>query len=150
MIIAAVSGEDDLVNSQLKQYLSLSEPLKKIDIHDYGSDEFFVGRTGYLFGALCLNKQLQREVIPVQTMHSLCEVMVESGRTYSKQRKSPCPLMYAYYDTEYLGAAHGLASILQVLIQVCTIQRSNNVYIINIKQISLHIIFIFFFRYQIF
>ena len=28
------------------------------------------------------------------------------------------PLMYSYYDTEYLGAAHGLCAILQMLITV--------------------------------
>ena len=31
---------------------------------------------------------------------------------------SRCPLMYQYYGTEYLGAAHGLTGILQMLISV--------------------------------
>ena len=47
-------------------------------------------------------------------MHEICKLMVESGRHYAGKTKAKVPLMYAYYDTEYLGAAHGLCSILQV------------------------------------
>ena len=102
----------------MKHYLTLGESFKKLNLHSYGSDEFLVGRTGYLFGALWLNKQLQKEAIPISFMHTLCQVVTESGKNYARMQKSACPLMYAYYDTEYLGAAHGLASILQILIQV--------------------------------
>lgn len=44
--------------------------------------------------------------------------MVNSGREYAKRLHSPCPLMYAYYDVEYFGAAHGLCAVLQALISV--------------------------------
>lgn len=44
--------------------------------------------------------------------------MVNSGKEYSRRHNSPCPLMYSYYDVEYLGAAHGLCTILQALISV--------------------------------
>lgn len=32
----------------------------------------------------------------------MCSVIVESGRKYAERNPS-VPLMYAYYDTEYLG-----------------------------------------------
>ena len=48
------------------------------------------------------------------TVHEICKLIVESGRHYATKTKATVPLMYAYYDTEYLGAAHGLCSILQV------------------------------------
>nr|KAG5694856.1 hypothetical protein BaRGS_028784 [Batillaria attramentaria] len=38
-----------------------------------------------------------------------------AGREYAKRHKSKTPLMYAYYDTEYLGVAHGVAGILMTL-----------------------------------
>ena len=37
---------------------------------------------------------------------------------YTRQRGSPCPLMYQYYGTEYLGAGHGLTGILQMMLTV--------------------------------
>ena len=36
-------------------------------------------------------------------IHALCSSIIESGRKYSKRHKSRSPLMYAYYQTEYLG-----------------------------------------------
>ena len=43
--------------------------------------------------------------------------MLQSGRQYSAKQSSPCPLMYRYHGTEYLGAAHGLCAILQMLLR---------------------------------
>lgn len=59
------------------------------------------------------NAPLQKDIL-----HLLCKTVVQSGRDYARQHQSPCPLMYAYYQVEYLGAAHGLCSILQVLMSV--------------------------------
>ncbi len=46
--------------------------------------------------------------------------LVFPGREYSVRKglKNICPLMYCYYGTDYLGAAHGLAGILQALLAV--------------------------------
>lgn len=95
-----------------KQYAALAVRFLKC-----GSDELFVGRAGYLCGALILNKKLG-QVIPSESLKSVCASIVQSGRDYSRRHNSPCPLMYAYYDTEYLGAGHGLSSILQMLLCV--------------------------------
>ncbi|XP_018334169.1 lanC-like protein 3 homolog [Agrilus planipennis] len=67
-----------------------------------GSDELFVGRAGYICGAIWLSKALNTSV-PQQDLHEICSVMVASGREYSQRHKSPSPLMYAYYNVEYLG-----------------------------------------------
>lgn len=112
---------------------------KPIEYHKmYGGDELFVGRTGYLFGVLWLESVFGRKIIPNQDIIDICSTIVESGRKYSEVNESIFPLMYAYYSTEYLGkfflytknvfygvfhrfllflgAAHGLSTILQVLI----------------------------------
>lgn len=68
-----------------------------------GDDELFVGRTGYLFGVLWLEKVFGRKIIPDQDIIELCSAIVESGRQYSKRNKSIFPLMYSYHNKEYLG-----------------------------------------------
>ncbi|XP_064615891.1 LOW QUALITY PROTEIN: lanC-like protein 3 [Liolophura sinensis] len=81
-----------------------------------GSDELFIGRAGYLCGVLFLHKALGRKVVGDKDIHGVCAAIVKSGRDYAKTHHSPCPLMYAYYKAECLGAAHGLSSILQMLL----------------------------------
>ncbi|XP_050352642.1 lanC-like protein 3 homolog [Nymphalis io] len=83
-----------------------------------GGDEFFVGRAGYLAGALWLSREIQTQIFSNEELYKICDIIVMSGREYSKRHRSPCPLMYHYYNTEYLGAAHGLSFILQMLISV--------------------------------
>ena len=87
-----------------------------------------VGRAGYLNGALWLRQQLKQvneafksakhalsnslqDVISIEGLHDLGKAILNSGRDYSRAKRSPSPLMYQYYGTEYLGAAHGLFSI---------------------------------------
>ncbi len=84
---------------------------------------FSVGRAGYLSGVLWLNSVFGQEVVDRTSLKRICDGIVESGKHYKSRRamsakqKTP-PLMYAYYNTEYLGAAHGLCAILQMLISV--------------------------------
>lgn len=44
--------------------------------------------------------------------------ILESGRSLARQRKSRVPLLYQWHDKDYLGAAHGTAGILFMLMQV--------------------------------
>ncbi|XP_053313402.1 lanC-like protein 3 [Spea bombifrons] len=81
-----------------------------------GSDELFVGRSGYLCAALVLKQKLGTEVLTAAQIKSICQAILESGKQYARKKRKPFPLMYSYYGTEYLGAAHGLSSILQVLL----------------------------------
>jgi len=80
------------------------------------SDEFFMGRAGYLAACLMLNKHLKKDSIPNDVTLQLCNLTIESGRQYSKEHSHPSPLMYAYYTAECLGAGHGLARILLALL----------------------------------
>ncbi|CAI6347968.1 unnamed protein product [Macrosiphum euphorbiae] len=97
---------------------------KPINFFKPGGDELFVGRAGYLYGILWLEKVFNRKIIADLDIIQLCLTIVESGRNYSKKKRSIFPLMYSYYNTEYLGAAHGLCTILQVLISFpCFIEK---------------------------
>ncbi|GIY88586.1 lanC-like protein 3 homolog [Caerostris extrusa] len=109
-------GDDEEMQEYLNQYNALAEECIDRDYLGCGSDELLVGRAGYLCGVLFLEKVFGEKVVSDEIAIKLCIATVEAGRKYSKKRKSPCPLMYAYYDTEYLGAAHGLSGILQILL----------------------------------
>lgn len=81
-----------------------------------GCDEVLVGRAGYLSGCYWLNDVLPEKKIPDDDIESICQIMLASGREYSVQIGAPLPLMYQYHGTQYLGAAHGVCSILQMLL----------------------------------
>lgn len=68
-----------------------------------GDDELFVGRSGYLYGVLWLEKVFGRKILQDQDVIEICSVIVESGRNYSKKTKSKFPLMFLFHNKEYLG-----------------------------------------------
>ena len=64
-----------------------------------------MGRAGYLAGYLWLKHQVCVEVLAESEVFALCDMlcnmMVELAGG-ARKNKSPCPLMYQYYKTEYL------------------------------------------------
>uniref|UniRef100_A0A8D0H0G4 LanC-like protein 3 n=1 Tax=Sphenodon punctatus TaxID=8508 RepID=A0A8D0H0G4_SPHPU len=100
----------------LGRFRELAEMCAPVTFLECGSDELFVGRAGYLCAALVLKQKLGVEVLTQAQIRSICQAMLESGKQYSARKRKPFPLMYSYYGTEYLGAAHGLSSILQMLL----------------------------------
>jgi len=99
----------------LMKYKALANACEPVDYLPKGSDELLVGRAGFISGAYALNRKFG-EVIPKEVIRKLHTSTIHSGRNYSRRHSSSCPLMYAYYDTEYLGAGHGLSGILQMLL----------------------------------
>lgn len=97
------SGNDKMAELYLQHFKSGLAVCKPLDFSRPGGDELFIGRTGYLFGVLWLEKVFGRRIIEDQDVIELCLIIVESGRKYSKKNKSIFPLMYSYYKTEYLG-----------------------------------------------
>jgi len=87
---------------------------KPINFFKPGGDELFVGRAGYLFGLLWLEKVFSRKIIADLDIIQLCLTIVESGRNYSKKSRSIFPLMYSYYNTEYLGKYSYFIAIIQI------------------------------------
>ncbi|XP_034142592.1 lanC-like protein 3 [Esox lucius] len=100
----------------LTKFRSLWEVCSPINFLECGSDELFVGRAGYLCGALVLKQKLGIEILSKDQIQAICGAVVESGKQYALRKRKPSPLMYSYYGTEYLGAAHGLSSVLQMLL----------------------------------
>lgn len=105
-----------LANFYREKFLRIA-PVCKNPFLDSGEDELFVGRAGYLCAALWMSKETDSP-LALNDLYDICNAIVASGRAYSKHNRSIAPLMYAYYNTEYLGAGHGLSSILQMLMCV--------------------------------
>lgn len=61
--------------------------------------------------------RLHHEIISNSRVKKVIDCIIDSGRRYAERHKSPAPLMYQYYNVEYLGAAHGLMGILQMLLR---------------------------------
>ena len=87
----------------IQNFLEMHKICLPIRFFHAGSDELFVGRAGYLCGAMLLNRKLGSPVIPPGVTKPLFDTIVESGKQYSQHYRSRSPLMYAYYETEYLG-----------------------------------------------
>jgi len=96
-------GDEETAETYLEYFENGVTICKPIDSLKPGEDELFVGRAGYLYGVLWLEKVFERKIIPDQDVIDICLTIVESGRQYSKTSKSLFPLMYTYHSKEYLG-----------------------------------------------
>jgi len=106
-----------VLDKSVSLFRNCLQEFQKPDPLRCGSDEMLVGRAGYLAGALWLRSE-GVNALSDSEMWRLCDLMITCGQEYSTRTGSPSPLMYAYHDTEYLGAGHGLAGILQMLLSV--------------------------------
>ncbi|CAM9254308.1 unnamed protein product [Lampetra planeri] len=119
VVLAMVSlrmGQRERALEFASQYAALYEVCVQPRFLPCGSDELFVGRAGFLHGADYLSRELGVPVLTRDQIACLCSVMVTSGEEYARSTHSASPLMYAYYGTEYLGAAHGLCAVLLALL----------------------------------
>lgn len=81
-------------------------------------NEYLYGRAGYLFSLLWVNKNINPSPISNEIIRQVIEAIFTSGTYLADNGKAPCPLMYEWYETYYLGAAHGFTGILYLLLQV--------------------------------
>ncbi|XP_077555739.1 glutathione S-transferase LANCL1-like isoform X1 [Haemaphysalis longicornis] len=81
-------------------------------------DELLYGRVGYLFALLYVRKHVSSTAIDDGLIRNVAQAVLSSGQDLSASEKSRSPLMYQWHDSHYLGAAHGLAGIFYMLLQV--------------------------------
>ncbi|XP_060754448.1 glutathione S-transferase LANCL1 [Neoarius graeffei] len=88
-----------------------------------GSDslpnELLYGRVGFLFALIFINQQFQQEKIPTQYIQQICDAVLASGQNLAQRMRveHQTPLMYEWYQEQYVGAAHGLSGIYYYLMQ---------------------------------
>ena len=80
-------------------------------------DELLYGRAGYLFTLLFLRKEVGVEQVGSEVVRRVVEAILASGRALAGELCSRAPLMWAWHDKVYFGAAHGIAGIITVLLQ---------------------------------
>ncbi|XP_065057896.1 lanC-like protein 3 [Rhopilema esculentum] len=131
-LIYEAQGYQAEKSEYLQNFLSIHSNLP-VNFFAHGCDEFFIGRAGYLAACLMLNRRFQKIAIPNEVTLQLCNLIIESGRQYSKKVNHPSPLMYAYYNCEYIGAGHGIAAILLALLNFPECYMNNPVVEADIK-----------------
>ncbi|XP_018327913.1 lanC-like protein 2 [Agrilus planipennis] len=108
-------GEIENRNDCLRRLLSLQE--EAVDPESDLPNEYLYGRAGYLFSLLFVNKNIDPSPIPENVIQKVIEAMLFIGQKEAKAGKFKCPLMYEWHGKYYLGAAHGVAGILYLLLQ---------------------------------
>uniref|UniRef100_A0A3B5R7C4 Glutathione S-transferase LANCL1 n=1 Tax=Xiphophorus maculatus TaxID=8083 RepID=A0A3B5R7C4_XIPMA len=83
-------------------------------------DELLYGRVGFLSSLVFLNQQLGPDRVPLHWIQQVSEAVLASGLQLSRKLRlqNQSPLMYEWYQEQYVGAAHGLAGIYYFLLQV--------------------------------
>ncbi|XP_047973239.1 lanC-like protein GCR2 [Salvia hispanica] len=104
-VVAHHNGDKELC----QHYVSHFKEIKlSIDL----PDELLYGRAGFLWACLFLNKHIAPNTVSSNRMRVVVNEIMRSGR---KLGNVSCPLMYEWHGKRYWGAAHGLAGIMNVL-----------------------------------
>ncbi|XP_033097827.1 lanC-like protein 3 [Anneissia japonica] len=112
----SVAGNEADVKRFAEMYASLSTLCIPVNQCIQQAEEILVGRAGYLSGILFFQKKLGVSILSSETINSICSSIIQSGRDYANHLQVGCPLMYQYYGSHCLGAAHGISGILQILL----------------------------------
>ncbi|KAL1219392.1 LanC-like protein GCL2 [Cardamine amara subsp. amara] len=108
-VAAKLSGEEELLNYYLAQF-------RQIRLSSDLPNELLYGRVGYLWACLFINKYIGKETLSSATIREVAQEIIKEGRSMAKKGSSP--LMFEWYGERYWGAAHGLAGIMHVLMDV--------------------------------
>lgn len=78
-------------------------------------DELLYGRTGGLYAMLLIKQHLPKQnIIKDEHIINHINIMLKSGQTMESFGR---PLFYSWHGKEYVGAAHGYAGILYILLE---------------------------------
>lgn len=81
-------------------------------------NELLYGRGGFLQACLFVNDNCSEKVVPDSATAPIVEAMLSVGRKYAAEEyPGEVPLMWSWHGSDYLGAAHGVAGILYVLMR---------------------------------
>nr|CAD2165449.1 unnamed protein product [Meloidogyne enterolobii] len=105
--------DSELFSSKVRRMLGL---VLQNGYQKIGDDEILNGRAGFLASLLFIKKDKGFDVLSEDEIRSVLNCIIQSGLAYSKKHRSPSPLMYQWHGDEYLGAAHGVSGILQILL----------------------------------
>ncbi|EOX99392.1 GCR2-like 2 isoform 3 [Theobroma cacao] len=110
LLAAKHAGNQELLDYYLSQF-------KEIKLSSNLPDELLYGRAGFLWACVFLNKHLGEGTIPSTTTRAVVDEVIKNGRQLAK-KGGGSPLMFEFYGEKYWGAAHGLAGIMHVLMDM--------------------------------
>ncbi|KAG0458760.1 hypothetical protein HPP92_021888 [Vanilla planifolia] len=108
-VVAKQLGDGNLLDYYLRSF-------KEITLPSGVPNELLYGRAGYLWACSFLNNNIGVGTIPSTLQRSIVKELIREGIQLSK--KGSCPLMYEWHGKKYWGAAHGLAGIMHVLMDM--------------------------------
>ncbi|KAG2717294.1 hypothetical protein I3760_03G168300 [Carya illinoinensis] len=108
-VVAKHAGDEQLLNDYLAQFREIKLPR---DL----PDELLYGRAGFLWACSFINKHIGAGTIPSTYTGAVVNEIIKNGRALAKRGR--CPLMFEWYGEKYWGAAHGLAGIMHVLMDM--------------------------------
>ncbi|KAI0500016.1 hypothetical protein KFK09_018224 [Dendrobium nobile] len=108
-VVAKQLGDRKLLDYYLRSFKEITLPVGV-------PNELLYGRAGYLWACSFLNKHIGEGTIPSTYTDSIVKEVIREGRKLSN--KGSCPLMYEWHGKKYWGAAHGLAGIMHVLMDM--------------------------------
>ncbi|XP_015437581.1 PREDICTED: lanC-like protein 1 isoform X2 [Dufourea novaeangliae] len=114
-VVSHSEGNEKESENMITRLKSLSSHV--LDERSELSDELLYGRIGYLFALLFVNSHISPPPVEDDIIKQVVTITIKSGNIYAASTKYKTPLMYAWHDSEYLGAAHGLGGILYLLLQ---------------------------------
>ncbi|TGZ49502.1 lanC-like protein 2 isoform X1 [Temnothorax longispinosus] len=119
LALAAVILESQQKKKEAEQLILKLKSISTyvLDEHSNIPDELLYGRAGYLAGLLYVNANLSTAPIEADLIKKVVSSIINSGISYASSTHSQSPLMYSWHNKEYIGAAHGLAGILYLLLQ---------------------------------
>lgn len=107
----------ELINSEPDTNVLLEKILELIKMQEQPGtpDELLYGRTGGLYAMLLIKQQLPKQnIIRDEHITQHINLMLKSGQTMESFGR---PLFYSWHGKEYVGAAHGYAGILYMLLE---------------------------------
>ncbi|GKV42490.1 hypothetical protein SLEP1_g49885 [Rubroshorea leprosula] len=108
-VLAKLAGDEKLLDHYLTQF-------KQIKCPSDVPNELLYGRVGFLWACSFLNNHIGEGTISTRHMRQVADEIFKSGRQMAN--KVRCPLMYEWHGKKYWGAAHGLAGIMHVLMDM--------------------------------
>ncbi|XWS52036.1 hypothetical protein CRYUN_Cryun11dG0032800 [Craigia yunnanensis] len=108
-VIAKHSGDGRLQDRYLTKF-------KEIRFPSDLPNELLYGRAGFLWACSFLNKHIGKDTISTIRMRAVVDEILKSGKRLAGKGRSP--LMYEWHGKKYWGAAHGLAGIMHVLMDM--------------------------------
>ncbi|KAL0001156.1 hypothetical protein SO802_014937 [Lithocarpus litseifolius] len=108
-VTAKHAGDERLLEHYLRQF-------KEIKLPSDLPNELLFGRVGFLWACSFLNKHVDKDTISAARTRPVVDDIIKAGRRMSSKGK--CPLMYEWHGKKYWGAAHGLAGIMHVLMDM--------------------------------